>query len=772
MVDLYREAHLDPGAVIVQYDTWSEMAAALGRYQSIDRLVVLGHSNPGEFLFGKDPRTGKFREELLLDQAAERLQALGVRPQIRMLDLAGCNIGIDLDSVVQFGLAVGATQVVATNHFHEFQLGKLEGGPGLKDVEKSYLNMRNYITTPNVDKLVEQSKTRRVERVFLLEWYVGFQEEDKLDLPIGSNLHSKAQTDVFKQVSSAHDEVVVSPAGLERLKADFALFGFQEPIRRLIRVTLRLEGFLPPEGGRAQSPATTKHPDAGSPSRPASGQPDAGIPQRPATGQPDGGAPQRPATGRPGRSGRRLTADDPAGRAMPGPRPAGALDERDRAIVDEVFRRGGSVRDAMGLLFTRAHDKAQLGSTELQRALRQPSPSRGTSKPANRSAQRLPRFTLEDRALLENDDPEDRLQSELGKVEDLRPLVQARFDAYVEVARREFTCLSPFVQASFDPITKPPYADPIGTWGDKYIVLRGAYYRAGWTCIKRDVLDLIQPATFFGAPVLGGVHREMAEVLRGVEEQIRVTRPELALQKHAAGFVIGGFVPRFQAASSQLSNHALGLAIDIDATWNPQLKSPAARAALARATGDDIGRSLYAMSSIDMVAKTYDRVAAMSARLQEWLKNWLHQYEELARQRAEALKDPRGKEKVASIDKQIRSDEDLNAVATLVKEYTLRTVQSWQAYGIVTIPPEIIKAFLNVGSRNGARWGGQYDNTKDIMHLELLRLVRPDSLARPGAPGLRKPVYGFDDLRRGEAPPEPDCKKPAPPAAMPVAPRH
>jgi len=137
--------------------------------------------------------------------------------------------------------------------------------------------------------------------------------------------------------------------------------------------------------------------------------------------------------------------------------------------------------------------------------------------------------------------------------------------------------------------------------------------------------------------------------------------------------------------------------------------------------------------------------------------------------RADAAKDPKGKEKVASIDKQIRSDPDLSAVSVLVNEFTLKTVDAWKAYGIVTIPVEIIKSFMTVGKQNGARWGGKYDNTKDIMHLELLQLVAKDSLARPGGPGRRRPVSGFDDLRRGEPPREPDCR-PVPPPKIPAAP--
>ena len=132
----------------------------------------------------------------------------------------------------------------------------------------------------------------------------------------------------------------------------------------------------------------------------------------------------------------------------------------------------------------------------------------------------------------------------------------------------------------------------------------------------------------------------------------------------------------------------------------------------------------------------------------------------MTRLRADAARDQKGKEKVASIDRQIRSDKDLSAVATLVREYSLPTVQSWAAYGIMTIPPQVIQAFLDAGRPHGARWGGQYDNTKDLMHLELLRLVRDDSLARPGRSGLRRAVPGFDDLRRGDPPPPAACGPP------------
>lgn len=138
---------------------------------------------------------------------------------------------------------------------------------------------------------------------------------------------------------------------------------------------------------------------------------------------------------------------------LPGPeRPPRALDQRDRAIVDEVFRRGGSVGDAMDVLATRVLDQ---GSTAAQRWLRQ-APAQ---QPAGRS--RTPRFTLEDRGLLDRGDPDERTQSQIDELERARPLVQERFDAYLAATTADFIRLkSASVKASFEPITEAPYADP------------------------------------------------------------------------------------------------------------------------------------------------------------------------------------------------------------------------------------------------------------------------------------------------------------------------
>jgi hypothetical protein len=723
-VDLYNEAYFASAAKHKEIDSWREIVETIREYRSINRLVFLVHSRPGEFLFGPDAAGRIFRERKSLAEAARDLAPLQGKPAVRSVDLAGCNVGLDIDGVVQFGLALNASDVTATNHFHEFALARVGALPGKgAEIERALLGLRGYVTTPRTDELVTQAKTETVSRLVLLEWYVAFAEEHVLNLPAGPGVDSNARAKTFKRPGDALNVGVGSQADLDMLRQDFARFGGAEPIRRLIRIAVNLDGFrAAPDAGRA-TPAAVRPPPS-----PGTGSGDAGR-----RTPPRGDWSRRPASSLP-----------PRGRSKV------ALDAGDQAIVDEVFRRGGSVGDAMGVLYMRALNRA--------------SPGAGLPSPGRRETGR--RFTLEDRGLLDREpwEPSKPEEPLVEKIEALRPLVSARLNLYLGLVRREFEGLPQHVAPSFKPLTKPPHVDPFKTDEEKYRAMRSAYYRAGWTCIKRDILDLIVPTKFFGAPVIGGTHRELNAVLAAVEQDVRKTSPGLAGQPNAAGFVIGGFVPRFQAGSEELSNHAFGLAIDIDPTWNPQLKSPAARKAFARATGDDIGRALYAASSMDAVRQIYARVKLMSDRLKKWLDEWLPKYEQLQKDRTAARKDPNGKQRVFAIDTELKANLDLAALVALIDEYTLPTVQSWQIYGIGTIPPEIIEAFETLGRKNGARWGGRYEESKDVMHLELLYLAGKQS---PDAPGRRKPVTGFEDLVRGDAPMAPDCRVSRPPPAAP-----
>lgn len=403
----------------------------------------------------------------------------------------------------------------------------------------------------------------------------------------------------------------------------------------------------------------------------------------------------------------------------------------DQAIVDEAFRRGASVGDAMGVLFVRA----------LSHTIDGVPPSHALT------SGRSERFTLEERLFSEEYQLSDTQQRQLDEVESVRMQVVARHDAYVALAKWEFDTLSPPVQPWFKPLRTAEQIDPYATAEDKYRAMRGAYYRAGWTAIWRDVLNKIEPVTFLGTAVQGGVHRELADLLALVEAAFRKAEPD-GPNRSAAGFVIGGFNPRFQAGSDQLSNHAFGLAIDIDHDWNPQLKSHTAIKAFQRATGERVDVLFRNVSSVDALSRTYERVVRISRKLQDWLAKFMPMYEQLQDDRATSKGDPKAKTKLALLDQELKTNPDLAALHALVVEYKMKVVQTWQAYGIVTIPLRVIELFVSLVKKSSARWGGEYEKTKDVMHLELLELVSPTSLGRRGQSGRRRPVKGLEDLYR------------------------
>jgi hypothetical protein len=438
---------------------------------------------------------------------------------------------------------------------------------------------------------------------------------------------------------------------------------------------------------------------------------------------------------------------------------------QDKAIIDEAILRGASVDEVMDLLFARALPRTDIGRPaylmvpgvnariQADRGLwstgipegripyqsSETAPGRVLRKYAESLVVRTPREAQGPLALA---------PARIREVEALLPFVVGRYNAYVEMANQEFNALSHFVRESFAPLRDPPHVDSYRTPGEKYRAMRAAYYRAGWPFIKRDILDLIDSTFFFGVR-LGGVHVELRNVLRDVEKSIRKDHVGVAndIDAKAAGFVIHSFVPRLIEGSNDLSYHAYGLAIDIDPVWNPQVKTKTAAAAFKRATGEDWNQLFVKPVSSHHIRKLNARVAAASKKLQAWLNEWLPKYHLLLDDRKRLANDKKQKAAVAALDREIRDNPDLKALHTLMTEYKPSTVEQWRTYGIITIAPEIIERFVGFGVRNKARWGGEYEGTKDIMHLELRQVVAKTT--------RRAPVSSMTDLYHPDAHPAP-----------------
>ena len=87
IVDLYNEAHFASTGKTKEIDSWPEIMAAIGQYQSINHLVFLVHSRPGMFLFRPDANARMFGDHISLVDAAKKVKALPVKPQIQTVDL-------------------------------------------------------------------------------------------------------------------------------------------------------------------------------------------------------------------------------------------------------------------------------------------------------------------------------------------------------------------------------------------------------------------------------------------------------------------------------------------------------------------------------------------------------------------------------------------------------------------------------------------------------------------------------------------------------------
>jgi hypothetical protein len=240
LVDRYDEAHFASNAIRQPIETWADVMASLTQYHSIRNLVFLLHSDPRGFLFGPNDNATRFRSIITLDEASERLGRLQGKPEVVSVDLDGCNIGFNLQGVVKLGLALDADEIKATNHFHEFAFNRLKASKGQsRELERELLRLRGYITTPGTDSLLELVKTRPVDQIVLLEWFVAHDDEHKMSLPASGKINAK----IFKPLSSAHFETIATQEKLQALQKEFAMFSGQEPIRRLTRATIKLEQF-------------------------------------------------------------------------------------------------------------------------------------------------------------------------------------------------------------------------------------------------------------------------------------------------------------------------------------------------------------------------------------------------------------------------------------------------------------------------------------------------------------------------------------------------
>jgi hypothetical protein len=385
--------------------------------------------------------------------------------------------------------------------------------------------------------------------------------------------------------------------------------------------------------------------------------------------------------------------------------------ENERTIVEEAFRRGASVRLLIAWLFWRRSKvpPSQIDSSKAREI---------------RSA--------------------------------LYRLIEPQLLAYRSRITAEFSSL------------RIAFKDPSKGHTDleHYHLMRPLYYVGGYDDPAKAIFQRIRQYYFLGKDVPGGVHEAFIRVLDRVSGILRATSPDLPARVAAAiGKQDGGFVPRFIAGSTTLSNHAYGLAIDIDPPSNPHIKNPpkpkkpiipVLNEVVSTRTGIrfDFGKT-YAegkewsrfLNEDQKIMVTHMSASAASQAVQEWLQQNLPTYEDCTARIAAGAKAPAGspaRQQADEARQTIDEDRDLQLIQAIrgdgSEDYpSIETLRGWAKTGIQTIPLELVMAIKQAMRQSGypkgagqGGWGQDYEHSKDAMHFEIeaRQAIPPDTKPR------------------------------------------
>jgi peptidoglycan hydrolase-like protein with peptidoglycan-binding domain len=211
-----------------------------------------------------------------------------------------------------------------------------------------------------------------------------------------------------------------------------------------------------------------------------------------------------------------------------------------------------------------------------------------------------------------------------------------------------------------------------------YRAATGASDPAAW--IARTIVSV----SFLGKST--PAHRDLAAPLAAAEDTLRRggSAPRVDW--------FWGFVPRAMRTRAQLSNHALGLAVDIDHKTNPHIHHRDEIRVILAATGVDLG-----------LRQTHDALYRASARFREaygpaWLEG-----------QPREVRDAAARQRVR-LDGFARS-------------------------GFLTLDPRLVEALIGAGFV----WGGDWQSEKDFMHFDLPQGGR-SATSPPPAPGGPAPA--------------------------------
>jgi hypothetical protein len=383
------------------------------------------------------------------------------------------------------------------------------------------------------------------------------------------------------------------------------------------------------------------------------------------------------------------------------------LDIEDRHLIEEALNRGASERMLVDFFVWRGHYTTKPARTAAGESIRKmfEAPFSTTASPYSESQERV------------------------------RKVLEPFFTAYRNKVLAEY--------GKFRERHGETFADPDGTRTPEqhYFYMRPIYYVAGFNDPLAAFLSKIRPFVFLGKNVPGGVHDALIPGLNQVPVILDQISPGLSgLVAAAIRSQDAGFVPRFIKGSSELSNHAFGLAIDIEPPSNPHIKGsliPLLNEVAKRQSGIDFDfGSQYASGKVwsgvlsdeqrSVLVYLYGKKA--SRAVQDWLEENMATYEECLQEIAAGNKhnaSTADRENAKQAKMAIDNERDLQLMQSLREQTGWANLNEWRQNGIQSLPFELVWALKQAFKTSPwFRWGQEYRSTKDAMHFELQAIVK------------------------------------------------
>jgi hypothetical protein len=310
--------------------------------------------------------------------------------------------------------------------------------------------------------------------------------------------------------------------------------------------------------------------------------------------------------------------------------------------------------------------------------------------------------------------------------------VMSLWQTYQKEAEAEFNALGTVRYYFADPAKdKDGSADPASKLSrnkEFYKAMRPVYYNLGYDHPAHSIFSKIKDFTIFQHQVNCGLHEKFIEFL----QDFRDLYPSLAALDFGNS---GGFVPRNIAGSDQISNHALGLALDLKPESNPRIATKLAIQELNSVVKEEGGMDFDFGELPGGPNASLEQIDAESRKASEAVGCWIDEH--LPKYKSLQEKIARGADEAKQARKEIEGDRNLKRLKIINDSFTVKQLEAWRKSGIYTLPFSLVISMHALASSHkyagiGFRYGGNYNHSKDYMHFEIQysKAIPPDSKRR------------------------------------------